>query len=245
MIEKITLELELYQKDPLLFAQQLGQALEERAKPVQISGVNQELVDTTYRNAPTVFEQYSGIYGGAIEYFRERNRRTLELGQASRESEGCHLLRGWDYLPEFKSLALELNVNLGTIGRIALDSLETYLGENLLPSKQHDLQLFQYGGTTVIPACFNDSELILGPHRDSGLISLAPTATEEGLEGMFVVNNKKTWRKLRPDPGHAIILPGITLDEISKGKIKALNHQVRRVGPRLSLIYTVLRNVYA
>lgn len=246
MVEMFTLNLELYQQEPRLFAQQLGQALEEKKRPVQISGVDQNLVDTIYRNALSVFERYQREFSGAFEFSKQKrlNRRTLELGQASKELKDCHLLRCWDYFPEFKLLAHELSVNLGTIGKIVVNSLETYLGENLLPSRQHDLQLFQYKGTTVTPACFNDPELILGEHTDSGLISLAPTATQEGLEGKFVVNDKKMLVKLRPDLGHAIVLPGTTLNEVSKGRIKSLNHQLRRVGPRLSLIYTVLRSVY-
>ena len=81
----------------------------------------------------------------------------------------------------------------------------------------------------------------VGIHTDWGLITLLPTATNQGLEFWYddTENNGRDsgWVKLDSKEGELIVMPGNIAEIISGGKLKSIPHRVISEGGRLSYAY--------
>ena len=224
-----TVKLELYQENPELFAQELGQAL-ETVGVAQVDGLEQGLVDGVYHHAGAVFKEYSRKYHQANEYKNHKGMERHELLFDPRFISGKRFQR----FSQFYFMAGKLRVNLDGIYETIKDALQIHLRHRLCQVRAKELYLFQYYGST------EEREMYVGPHEDGQIMVLAPRATGEGLEVFICREQKEPWQKLEPNAGHALIFPGRSLKKQSNERILALSHRVRRIikkSPRTALVY--------
>lgn len=185
------IKIEQYERNSQLFAQELGQAL-ENVGVAQVNGLEQQLVDELYQNAEDVFEQCKREYLHSFEFESWAGRERLILNDHRRDITYLH------HFPSFKLLTDHTYSNLNLIGRKLLKALEIYVDKRL-PLKNEDFYLFRYlntvdlGRTKIMQTNQHDKpiaeDLVLLYERiDHDYITLAPRATRAGLEGFK--NNK-------------------------------------------------------
>ncbi|MBI2581538.1 hypothetical protein HYV87_00220, partial [Candidatus Woesearchaeota archaeon] len=137
MFEIPTVKIELYPKNRVEFAQQLGRAL-EYVGVAQVNRVRQDLVDQLYRNAEGVFDECVGSRPGIRDpgYYGEK------LNHITREALAIKFLRDF---PEFRQEAEQFQKGLKVIAQRVLNALGMYLEKDLF-TVIHDpnLVFFRY-----------------------------------------------------------------------------------------------------
>ncbi len=133
-------------------------------------------------------------------------------------------------LPELKPLLLAYQVEVTRVGIVVLKAVSAALGlgENAFehvykPLPNQLLKIIRYPGREVA-----QSGQGVGPHKDSGLITVLLQDTAEGLQ---VQTDEGVWLDAPPIPGTFVINTGELLELATSGYIRANIHAVTAPPP--------------
>lgn len=245
-----TLDLTDADRQPEVFAEQVGAALQELGFfALENHGVEQGLIDASYRVVEQFFllpearklayeDPASRGQRGFTRFGREhaKDHPTPDLKEfwhVGREFEPGHPLASvyavnlWpEELPEFRRCLTELYRQLDRCAARLLEAVALYLGEP--PARLRDMA--RDGNTILrvihyppVPDEAPPAALRAAAHEDINLITLLCEATAGGLE---LLTRDGVWLPVQALPGQIIVDAGDMLQNLTNGLLRSTTHRV-------------------
>lgn len=216
-------KLKLYRQNPKRFGKDLSQAL-KTVGVAQVDGVDYGLVQELYAKADYI-QKKTGTYTGNSYYRENFNFSVGYFGLTTN-----HIF----FPPEIPmNLVDRIKEQFSKVAEKIADSmsLRYYEPSNLVLSRY-------FKGPRLYPFSPKNKsrKIILNDHKDSGSFTLHAPSSHQGLEGFI----QKQWISLLAERGNVLVIPGKSLEQESKRKIKALLHQVKAPEPFGSTRYTLI-----
>ena len=218
-----TVKIELYRSNNKQFAEYLGHLL-ETIGVAQISGMDDGLVDELYKEA---------------KKFPRRVGRAKENSYYQEIFSFTPYSKIWDSIyisPEKRPVNLlrRIKNRFSQVAEKITDSFDSLYGP---VEKPGELLLLRYRkGPQLYPPKKNRKKIMLERHTDESYFTLAAKASREGLEGYV----QERWVPLLPEEGNFLIIPCRSLETVSKGKVKALEHRIRTPEPESPIRYALM-----
>ena len=220
MFEVPAIDIRLYDQDRGRFAQELGRALED-VSVVQVSGLNQGLVDGLYEISEALTAEPAIKYSGSS---KTKDTHTTQL----------FILKYFNIESHLNKLIYEIQKNMKDINRKISVGFDLYFNDELCIASTGEADLFL--GKHIPNNKNPDDEVIfMEKHTDKNRDkTLLPRATKPGLQGLI----EGEWHDLEPQSGNVLVFAA---EGFPYRKVTPLVHRVVNKNPfnqsRKSIVY--------